>query len=110
MAAVSRIGLVTLLAAPAFAALGYYFAWHAGCSFDAKQGIGDVHSAGIYSLWSQLSMGLACAAIAAAVPLIWRRTWPTVFGSILVAVVLAVPLALLVLLAADASGTGSCFK
>gem|GEM_PF-5902134 len=104
----SRIGWLLALASPILFGCGYYFAWNAGCLFDAKQGIGDFHSSSSSSLVALVSTATACLALALAVPLIWRPTIPAFLGSLLFFGILAAPIGILMLLAAEASGVRTC--
>jgi len=104
----SRIGWLLALASPILFGCGYYFAWNAGCLFDAKQGIGDFHSSSSSSLVALVSTATACLALALAVPLIWRPTIPAFIGSLLFFGILAAPIGILMLLAAEASGVRAC--
>ena len=104
----TRIGWFLALASPLLFAFGYCFAWRAGCVFDAKQGIGDFASSNSSSLAALATTGVACLALALAGPLIWRPTVPAILGSLLFVGILAVPLGMLMLMAAEASGVRAC--
>ena len=104
----SRIGWSLALASPILFACGYYFAWNAGCLFDAKQGIGDFHSSSSSSLVALVTTATACLTLALAVPLILRPTIPAFLGSLLFFGILAAPIGVLMLLAAEASAVRTC--
>lgn len=103
-----RIGWSLALASPLLLACGYYFAWRAGCAFDAQQGTGDFASSSTATLTALAATGAGCLAAAFAVPLVWRPTAPAFLGSLLFFGVLAAPLSILMLMAAEASGVRAC--
>ncbi|RYE69741.1 MAG: hypothetical protein EOO81_08320 [Oxalobacteraceae bacterium] len=104
----SKVGYVLLIAAPLLAALGYYCASHAGCYFEPKQGIGDFQSAEPWSLAGLGTVALAWLSLAIGVPLATRPTVPVFLGSLLLTAILTVPLGMLMLMAAESSGTIAC--
>ena len=101
-------GWLLLMAALVFSGLSYLFAWRAGCLFDSQQGTGNFHSSSTWSVLAFASLAAAWLSLVVGVPLSSRPSVPSFLGSLLFFSVLAVPLGILMLMAAEASGVRAC--
>lgn len=104
----SRVGYLLMLLAPLLAAVACYAAWRAGCLFDAKSGVGDYVASGPWSISALVVMALGLVSLIAGFVLVVRGSAAVILGSALFFGILFVPLAVLALAAAEASGTRSC--
>lgn len=104
----SRMGCLLLLLAPLLAAVACYAQWRAGCLFDAKSGLGDYAASGSWSISALVAMALGLVSLIAGLVLVVRGSAAVVLGSALFFGILFVPLAVLALAAAEASGIRGC--
>lgn len=108
-AARSRIGYALLATVPLLLGVAYYAAWQAGCYFDGKQGAGNIQSAEPWSIAAFVLIAVSWLALSIGIPIAIKPSPPVFFGSLLVVSVLFLPLAILLIGAADSSGVRACW-
>lgn len=106
-----HVGTMMICLAILLLALGYYFAFHAGCVFDGKQGVGSVEAMETserYSLWSFGTELASFISVFIGIYIVTRRNTQATIAIFLLVLTLGVPFTLWLSFEGSVHGTQTC--